>query len=207
VARAFQGTSDGRTSFSLTAGERILRKASGAAQLARGSISKTLVGLRAGQHLRIGSRVLLRGIKGIELGSEVTLTDDVWLNVLVELGAASASSLCIGDNVGLGRRTTVSVAMSVTIGDYSITAPNVLITDHNHAYHLRDVPIRLQGITEPKPVVIGGGCWLGANAVVLPGSVIGHSSVVGANAVVRGSFPPHSLLVGNPARRLRSTAE
>ena len=197
---------DADTAPPLSAGERVVRKASGVAQLARGSISKTLIGLRAGQCLRIGPRVLLRGVKGIELGSGVTLTDDVWLNVLVELGAASAPGLRIGDNVGLGRRTTVSVAMSVSIGDYSITAPNVLITDHNHAHHLADVPIRLQGITEPKPVVIGSGCWLGANAVVLPGSIIGHSSVVGANAVVRGTYPPHSLLVGNPARDVRSPA-
>ncbi len=46
---------------------------------------------------------------------------------------------------------------------------------------------------------------IGANAVVLMGCDIGDYSVIGAGAVVREGTvaPPHSVLVGVPARVLQ----
>ena len=185
----------------VTLGELALRKTAGAAQRTRGALLRKLVGVRAGPDLRVGRHVLLRGVRGIHLGSYVTLTDDVWLNVISGLGLPFPQ-LEIGNNVGLGRRTTISVAEHVTIGHETITAPNVLITDHNHAHRSSNRAIRSQGITDPDPVLIGAGCWLGANCIILPGARIGDGSVVGANAVVRGSHPPKSVLVGCPARNV-----
>ena len=50
---------------------------------------------------------------------------------------------------------------------------------------------------------------LGRGVIVYPGAVIvgrlriGEYAVIGANAVVRKSFPPHSVVAGNPARVIR----
>jgi acetyltransferase-like isoleucine patch superfamily enzyme len=191
----------------LTPGEHLLRKASGAAALLRGKLLTATLGLRCPSgDLRVGRRVVLRGVLGMEFGVAVMLTDDVWLNALVELAPHPPPVLRLGDRVALGRRSIISAASSVVIGPGTITAPNVLIVDHNHAHGATRVAVRDQGITQPQPVIVGAGCWLGANAVVLPGTRLGDGSVVGANSVVKGAHPAGSVLVGSPAVRVAATS-
>jgi carbonic anhydrase/acetyltransferase-like protein (isoleucine patch superfamily) len=76
------------------------------------------------------------------------------------------------------------------------------------------------------PAVVGEGCVLGHNAVVhgceiednclvgmgctiLNGAKIGEGSIVAAGAVVPEGreFPPHSLIVGIPAKRVGDVSE
>ncbi len=47
--------------------------------------------------------------------------------------------------------------------------------------------------------------FIGANAVILRGVVVGHHSVIGAGAVVTTSIPPYSIAVGVPARVVGSS--
>ena len=67
---------------------------------------------------------------------------------------------------------------------------------------LPDQPIGIQNPVE-APVRIGSGSWLGANAIVLPGSTIGEHVVVAAGAVVRGEIPDHCVVAGVPAKIIR----
>jgi UDP-2-acetamido-3-amino-2,3-dideoxy-glucuronate N-acetyltransferase len=52
--------------------------------------------------------------------------------------------------------------------------------------------------------VIADGASIGANATLLPGITIGERAMVGAGAVVTKSVPAGVVVVGNPARILRS---
>jgi carbonic anhydrase/acetyltransferase-like protein (isoleucine patch superfamily) len=56
---------------------------------------------------------------------------------------------------------------------------------------------------------IGDGCLVGIRAVVLNGAEIGEQSLVGAGALVTEGkkFPPRSLLVGTPAKLVRTLSE
>ena len=49
-------------------------------------------------------------------------------------------------------------------------------------------------------VRVNKGAFVGAGAIILPKIIIGENSVVGAGAVVTRNVPPHSLVLGNPAR-------
>ncbi|OGH46075.1 MAG: dTDP-6-deoxy-3,4-keto-hexulose isomerase [Candidatus Levybacteria bacterium RIFCSPLOWO2_02_FULL_37_10] len=44
------------------------------------------------------------------------------------------------------------------------------------------------------------GCSIGANAIILPGIIIGKSAMVGAGAVVTKDVPDFALVYGNPAK-------
>jgi len=56
---------------------------------------------------------------------------------------------------------------------------------------------------------IGDGCLIGMSATILNGARIGEGSVVAAGALVPEGkeFPPRSLIVGNPAKRVKEVAE
>jgi acetyltransferase-like isoleucine patch superfamily enzyme len=82
----------------------------------------------------------------------------------------------------------------------------VLIQDHNHAYEDVTLPIKAQGLTPGGTIRIEQGCWIGHGAAIVCGQgelVIGRNSVVAANSLVTKSFPPYSVIVGNPARLAR----
>lgn len=56
------------------------------------------------------------------------------------------------------------------------------------------------------PVKIGDYVFIGENATILKGVLIGHHSVIGAGTVVKENtkIPPYSLVVGVPGRIIRS---
>ena len=56
---------------------------------------------------------------------------------------------------------------------------------------------------------VGDRCLIGIRAIILNGSVISNESIVGAGALVteRKAFPPRSLILGSPARVVRSLTD
>lgn len=108
----------------------------------------------------------------------------------------------IGDRCMIGRGSHIVGHFDLEIGDDVHTGPYVYITDQNHGYTDPDAVVHAQWPND-VPVHIGDGCWLGTSVVVLPGTRLGRNVVVGAGAVVRGTFPDHSVLAGVPARIIR----
>ena len=78
--------------------------------------------------------------------------------------------------------------------------------DHGHAHEDITLPIKHQGITAGGRIRIEQGCWIGRGAAIVCSQgelVLGRNSVVAVNAVVTRSFPPYSVIVGNPARAVK----
>lgn len=91
----------------------------------------------------------------------------------------------------------------VVIGDKVILAQHVVASGLNHAYRNPHMAIKDQPI-ETAPIVIGDHCWLGANVVVTAGVTIGEHCIIAAGSVVTRQVPPYSVVVGNPARVIRT---
>lgn len=51
---------------------------------------------------------------------------------------------------------------------------------------------------------IGDKCFVGANAIIMCGLKIGNEVVVGAGSVVTKDVPSNCIVVGNPARIIRT---
>ena len=49
--------------------------------------------------------------------------------------------------------------------------------------------------------------FVGLGVTILPDTKIGKNTIIGAGAVVKGVFPPNSIIVGNPARLLNGGME
>ena len=63
------------------------------------------------------------------------------------------------------------------------------------------------GVPQALPIVIEDDVWIGYGATILKGVTLGKGCVVGAGSIVTKSVPPHTIVVGNPARILRSRRE
>jgi acetyltransferase-like isoleucine patch superfamily enzyme len=142
----------------------------------------------------------------ISVGDNVTLARDVWLNVAPG-SESSGAKIVLGSGCEIGRRSSISARNRIILEADVLLAPSVLIMDHNHEYSDVEKPIRRQGVTRGGRIFIERNCWLGHGAVIVCNHgelTIGRNSVVGANSVVTKSFPPFSVIAGNPATLIRT---
>ncbi|MGO9083561.1 MAG: acyltransferase [Streptosporangiaceae bacterium] len=140
----------------------------------------------------------------IDIGGRTMIGEQVSLSAGMmpghDLGGQPA--LRIGDRCVIGRGSHIVAHLSIEIGDDVFTGPNIYVTDQNHSYADSEQPVGRQWPVN-SAVRIGSGCWIGAGAIVLPGSVLGRNVVVAAGSVVRGKFADHCVVAGVPARVVR----
>ena len=109
-------------------------------------------------------------------------------------------NVSIGEGCSFGSFVILDAHDRVTIGKNCMFAVKVTISTATHDYTLE--PMNQKTIT--KPVIIEDGVWLGVGATVLPGVRIGRGAVVGAHALVTKDVPPNVIVVGVPARVVKS---
>ncbi|HET7414595.1 MAG TPA: DapH/DapD/GlmU-related protein, partial [Arthrobacter sp.] len=67
-----------------------------------------------------------------------------------------------------------------------------------------DLNPRRRADMHPAPVVVGRNVWIGSNVTILPGVAIGDDAVVAAASVVTKDVPENAVVVGSPARVVRT---
>lgn len=111
--------------------------------------------------------------------------------------------IVIGNRVTSTGGLTLAAMQAITIEDDVMFAGNVFVTDGSHGLEHTDLPYKFQPMSRIAPVTIRRGCWIGQNAVILPGVTIGEMAIVGANSVVTRDVPARSIVAGSPARVLK----
>ncbi len=118
-------------------------------------------------------------------------------NVYVDFGVA------IGDNVKI--QNNVSVYHGITVDDGAFIGPHVCFTNDRLPRAINpDGSLKGESDWTVTPIRVRQGAAIGAASVVLPGVTIGRWALVGAGSVVTRDVPDHTLVAGNPARRIAS---
>jgi len=99
----------------------------------------------------------------------------------VNAGAVLGSHATVGCHANVNRSS--SIGHDARLGFAASTGPGVVLAGG---------------------VVVSDGAFVGAGATVLPEVTIGRGAVVGAGAVVTRDVAPGDVVIGNPARVLRS---
>ena len=124
-------------------------------------------------------------------------------NINIEKGAffGYGNEIEIGDNSGLGMNCRIYGP--VVIGKDVMMAPDVIILTVNHNFSRIDIPMRLQGKSETKPVIIQDDVWIGIRTIIMPGVVVSKGSIIAAGSVVTKDVPEYCIVGGAPAKILR----
>lgn len=108
-----------------------------------------------------------------------------------------------GKNTTFGKNVFINAGCryqdqgGLTIGNGSQIGHNVVIATLNHHLH----PDRREG---SSPVELERNVWIGSNATILPGVIVGENSVVAAGAVVSKDVPTNVIVAGIPAKARHS---
>lgn len=106
----------------------------------------------------------------------------------------------IGDRCTLGVGTWMGWAK---VGNDVLTGSHVVFTSGRRQHGFNDLsrPMRQQHGTKTQ-LILDDDIWIGAGAIIMAN--VSSGTVVGAGSVVTKTFPPQSVIAGNPARILRA---
>lgn len=133
----------------------------------------------------IGNHNLLSIGKNVEINHNVTIWGD---------------TVIIGDNTQINPGTVIYG--KVTIGNFTMIAPNCMIAGGNHTFSDISKPMQLQG-DNSKGISIEEDVWVGANSVILDGVTVKKGSVVAAGSIVTKDVEAYNIVAGNPAKVVR----
>ncbi len=113
-----------------------------------------------------------------------------------------------GRNTHIGKKVFINSCChfqdqgGIFIGDGCLIGHCVVMATLNHDPE----PSRRQNLRH-KPIRIGNGVWIGANATITAGVTIGDNAIIAAGAVVTKDVPANMVAGGVPAKIIKSIYE
>ncbi|HLH97116.1 MAG TPA: serine acetyltransferase [Xanthobacteraceae bacterium] len=117
--------------------------------------------------------------------------------------AQAKSGMDLPSVLRVGPGLLVVHGWGLVISKQAVIGANVTL--FNGAVIGRKDTVTITGRTTEYPI-IGDDVWIGPHAVIIGGVEIGRGAIIGAGSVVTKDVPAHCVVVGNPARILRSDA-
>lgn len=150
------------------------------------------------------------------ISPDVKLGKDVRLSKFVNLyGCEIGDETKIGafvevqKNAKIGRRCKISshsfICEGVTIEDYVFIGHGVVFINDTYPRAANaDGTLQTENDWKVERTLIKRGASLGSGSTILSNVTIGENAIVGAGAVVTKDVAANAIVVGNPARFLRS---
>ena len=145
----------------------------------------------------------VRGARHIRWGANFTTGVGLRLDAFPD---SDIIAITIGNDVQVNDYVHIAAIQNVSIGDHSLIASKVFISDHNHGQYAEpdpdshpDIPPAERPLVS-NPVRIGARVWIGEHVCIMPGVSIGDGAIIGAGAIVTTDIPANTIAVGSPAR-------
>jgi acetyltransferase-like isoleucine patch superfamily enzyme len=114
----------------------------------------------------------------------------------MSLSFFSIHRVSIGQNTHINRKCFFDARAGIIIGNnVSISHQVTLMTGGHDVYSIGF-------ISKYQPIVIKDYAWIGANATILQGVIIGQGAAVAAGAVVTKDVEPYTIVGGIPAKKI-----
>lgn len=173
-----------------------------------GCSGKLLLRLKGNVSLRFGRNIFCRGGDMFFLDSENEFGGNTYLagNFFI---SNFGGKLYIGEKLEVldGLYICVAEKTTLTVGRDCMMGKDVKLLS-GAAHSLFDLNRRENiNMDENTHVTIGDHVWLGMGSSVIYNSDIGDHSVLGADCVAKGTYPPHTALAGNIARVVRENID
>ena len=107
-------------------------------------------------------------------------------------------NLELGENSSLGPNVDCYNQGSISIGSNTIISQKTYLCASTHQYSKKNFPLIL------KPIKIGNGVWVAADAFIGPAVVIGNNAVIAARSVIIKDVDENTIVGGNPAKFIKS---
>jgi acetyltransferase-like isoleucine patch superfamily enzyme len=178
--------------------------------LSRVSLRYRLFGIRhVSRELSNCSPLLIPDILrmyGANIGSGIHFNDSVIIdNADGDVDATGDfTNLTIGDNCYIGKSVFFDLPDQVEVQAGCAISAGVKFVTHSDCGNR---PLSKWYPRQRGKIVVGRGSWIGVNAVILHGVILGECCVVAAGSVVTESFDDYCVLAGSPAHVVKRLAK
>ncbi len=109
--------------------------------------------------------------------------------------------IIIRNNTKINGNVEIISLKKIDIGEECLFAEGIILRDNDG--HQINSGTGDNKDSEAKEVKIGNHCWIGQRAMILKGVTLADNVIVGAGAVVAGSFPSNVAVAGIPAKIIK----
>ena len=110
-------------------------------------------------------------------------------------------NIIIGDNNFIGNGVEFNIQARLTMGNSCLIASGVKFIDHDHGTK-KSAYIKNQQ-SKKQEIKIGNDVWIGANAIILKGTIIEDGAIIAAGSVVKGHINSMEIWAGVPAKKIK----